>query len=665
MKILTVHIKNFRSIVDSDVVDIDPKVTVFIGKNEKGKTTLLKALESFNFEYNYSSEDLPKHLNPSLERKNKSEIEIINIEFYIDGDSLDYITKNFHIDTEKVYEKLRITKYYNNQYGYELIDQTGNTYLVEKKKIELSGHIEKINAEIDKLKEELKKHTDRLPSFIEELPIAQGHLDRFLKEKKETLENLENSSQTTMTILKGLPNQDAAIQEGIEDVNRNITERILIAKKEMEQDSFLLFHKKHVPSFIFHSNSIHKIPDFILVDDFLKNPDKYKGMGNLCKVAGLSNEKIKELTSEHCSERETFEDHYEKTISGNINEFWTQKEYTIHFRFDRNKLSISIKDNEYDNRIPLSSRSDGFRWLLSFYSSYLVEISSPNPKVLLLDNPALELHSDGQRDVKKFLEEQLPGKKQIFYVTHSSAMVNPLCLEQVRIVGLTKDKGTKISSKIIMGDADNDLLEPVRSALGVSLMDSMLFDEYTILCEGSADRPIMEGTVSLLKEVFQGKKIIINGGLSEKGEFLINLFLRSKLPFIVLVDGDSSGCEIEKLAKKLEVGESKIINLKSLKENLGIDHDVELESLMSKEDYYDACKDAYPKYDFSIKDIDESNRKITNKFKKLFGDKFKIGFDKRRVAENLKSRIIEKKLRKTSLLNLEKLAKIINNAFNP
>jgi predicted ATP-dependent endonuclease of OLD family len=44
--------------------------------------------------------------------------------------------------------------------------------------------------------------------------------------------------------------------------------------------------------------------------------------------------------------------------------------------------------------------------------------------VLLLDNPGLELHLDGQRDIKRFLEEKVSLDSQVVYVTHSPAMVD-------------------------------------------------------------------------------------------------------------------------------------------------------------------------------------------------------------------------------------------------
>ncbi|HZP48118.1 MAG TPA: hypothetical protein VFB07_06280 [Vicinamibacterales bacterium] len=152
-----------------------------------------------------------------------------------------------------------------------------------------------------------------------------------------------------------------------------------------------------------------RIPNFVNVAEFVSNPESTsKGMANLCAVAGLSTQKIQQLAAmQEAADRETFEDHYRATISGGLDEFWTQAKYTVHFRIEATRLSVSISDESYKQQIAPSDRSDGFQWHLSFYAALLAEVSATAPMVLLLDNPGLELHSDGQKDIKRFLEKKL------------------------------------------------------------------------------------------------------------------------------------------------------------------------------------------------------------------------------------------------------------------
>ena len=81
MEIEKVRIQNFRSIKDSNEVNIDDKVTSLIGKNDNGKTNFLKALEFFNKEYKYAKDDLCSY--SEKEGIGAKDIEMITIWFGI------------------------------------------------------------------------------------------------------------------------------------------------------------------------------------------------------------------------------------------------------------------------------------------------------------------------------------------------------------------------------------------------------------------------------------------------------------------------------------------------------------------------------------------------------------------------------------------------------
>src|SRR3990172_627590 len=58
MRLVQATVKNFRSI-DSLEIELDPQVTVLMGKNDSGKTNLLQALRSIDSEFSYGQRDLP------------------------------------------------------------------------------------------------------------------------------------------------------------------------------------------------------------------------------------------------------------------------------------------------------------------------------------------------------------------------------------------------------------------------------------------------------------------------------------------------------------------------------------------------------------------------------------------------------------------------------
>ena len=65
-----------------------------------------------------------------------------------------------------------------------------------------------------------------------------------------------------------------------------------------------------LPSFILHSTKSDSIPNDVTIADFVANPDATsKGMANLCRAAGLSIPKTRELAATNeAPQREAYED---------------------------------------------------------------------------------------------------------------------------------------------------------------------------------------------------------------------------------------------------------------------------------------------------------------------------------------------------------------------
>jgi energy-coupling factor transporter ATP-binding protein EcfA2 len=411
MRLTGVRVQNFRSIVDSEVVQLD-RVTVLVGKNEQGKTTFLRALASLNPKNRYAPGDLPKHLRANLEEKSPADIPIICAWLSPNGEerkTLDAIVT----DADQV-EEFVISRFYDAHYSYRAKRRDGTEVDVGFELPDVSKYVDDIKRSVLTFQSRLETHATRLPSFVPAISQALSNNQQFLTANFSDRSSLDNLVATYTTALKALPGQDQAIQTDIATATKEIEAVQAEIRGVLEKDPRVQFHAL-IPHFVLHSTSLDRIPNEVNVIEFVANPaSTSKGMANLCKVAGLSTQKIQELAgATETARRETYEDHYRASLSGGINEFWTQETYNIHFRIERERLSLSISDGTYSRRISPSERSDGFQWYLSFYSALLSEVSSTAPTVVLLDNPGLELHADGQRDIKRFLEQKLPANTQV------------------------------------------------------------------------------------------------------------------------------------------------------------------------------------------------------------------------------------------------------------
>ncbi len=651
MRLRRVKIENYRSIINSGVVNIEDIVTVLIGKQEQGKTNFLKALRSFNEQYRYSPGDLPNHLRPVLESKNPGEIPIVTLWLAPEPSErkrIEQVLRREHLGNE-----YRIIRYFDSHFEYYGVDSKAREFLLDFPPPDISPKVDELRAVAEVLKGKLKAHGERSAEFASAIEQANQHIESFINADFGAQNQIENVVKTFSTALKGLPGQDKPIQQDITAAIAEIQREEAEIYKSLSVDPLTTF-KATIPSFVLHSSSLDRIPSEVKVAEFVADPEgTSKGMANLCVAAGLSVQKIQELAATtDTSQREAYEDHYRSSISGGINEFWTQGDYTVHFRIERERLSVSISDSNYNPRIPPTERSDGFQWYLSFYCTLLNETSTTSHVVLLLDNPGLELHADGQRDIKRLLEEKLPSLTEVIYVTHSPAMVDPFKLEQVRIVERVGDQGTKVSNWIFKESTEADLLEPVRSAVGASLVTSLMFSDFNVLVEGAADKPILEGAFAAVNKV-DGRRILVNGSVAESPQgFLPRFYQRSGLPFVVYADADSGGRKLVNDLKKWRIPEINVIDLKNVFSDRSTD-DFELEDVLSAEFYHLAVSETYP--DKPVDAPTGVTGKITKAYENAYKEAYEIGFSKRRVGDTVKKLLLQGRADQETLDDLKTL----------
>lgn len=637
MKLAKVQVQTFRSIVDSDPVDIEDGVTVIIGRNEQGKTNFLRALQTFNADMQYEASDLPNHLRPVLEGEERSQetLPIVTLWFALEPQDKKKLATLLQ-DINAV-AQLRCTKYYDDNYAFTLVKEDGSEQPLTFVPADLSEPIARVKAIVEDLKAKLAAHAVRIPAFAANdekvSQIAQGLLETDLRD----LSQLDNAIKTFATTMNGLTSQDQPILDDIAAAlgDLDAARSTIHAANKTDATEKL---KASLPSFILHDTKAHHIPNQVRVADFAKDAEgTSRGMANLCRAAGLTHQKIKDLAATpDPARREAYEDYHKGTISGGLNEFWTQAEYYVHFRIEKDQLSVSVSDTLYTQRVPPSERSDGFQWYLSFYASLLNDLSTKT--ILLLDNPGLELHVDGQRDIKRFLEEKVGLTSQVLYVTHSPAMVDAFNLRQVRAVTLVGNQtGTKVKSFAAKAGEQLDLLEPIRSAIGMSLVASLVFNQWNVLVEGAADKPIVEG---VFFEHYKDLKdrVLVNGSLSERDAFLADFYHRTGLPYVILLDGDSGGRALLKVLLASGIPEGRIVTLSQVFPERGADFAIE--DILSAGFYHQAIEAAYPAQ--GVEQPPEGKKKRARLYEESFKQTHGIGFNKRRVGEAVKQ-LLEKR----------------------
>jgi hypothetical protein len=257
-----------RQIVDSDLVEIDRRLTVLVGKNEQGKTTFLKALLSFGSDALYTASDLPHHLRGKLEDQSAADIPIVTL--WVVPDQGDRQRLTAVVPDITTVEQFVVTRFYDGHYTYRSKSGDGSEHDLTFTRSTPSPQVEQIKKVAENLKGVLGVHATRHAPFAPAKAQADTHIDQLLSARFGDAATLDNVFSTFFTSLKSLPGQDAAIQNDI-TVTTAAIEKLsaeMKATPHLAPDAVFL---SLMPQFVLHT-ALDRIPNEINVSDFLKEP---------------------------------------------------------------------------------------------------------------------------------------------------------------------------------------------------------------------------------------------------------------------------------------------------------------------------------------------------------------------------------------------------------
>jgi AAA15 family ATPase/GTPase len=135
MKLVRFKVKNFRSIEESDWIDVSDN-NCLVGTNEAGKTNLLIALWKLhpaNDEPIVPLDDFPRHLYSTYKKDEHSKDEFIFANFELDDELQNEISINLEADPEQI-KTVLISRMYNGKYyvkfPYSNIEQYPSSRLI-------------------------------------------------------------------------------------------------------------------------------------------------------------------------------------------------------------------------------------------------------------------------------------------------------------------------------------------------------------------------------------------------------------------------------------------------------------------------------------------------------------------------------------------------------
>jgi len=448
---------------DSDEFKI-ADVTCLVGKNESGKTALLKSLHKLKPDADTKEAFVPDRDYPK--RKWRPDTKI--------PEDPPAIATKWELKPEEI-EEIEL------KFGKGVI--TGKTF-------------------------SLKKGYDNVRRFsidMDESVIVKGLVGGAgLSTDERKLVNKCKTVNTLKSVLSDQPprssSQEALLQKLAKEFPKGGSMAVIEAVEAM------------VPTFLYFDDYL-TLPGEVSISAIVKRKDensltdKDEVFLALLSLAGTTVEAVRDAG--------TFENFNAalRAVSNKVTDmifrYWSQnKHLDVQIRADHARPNdpaplnagwicrTRIENKRHRADTSFDERSRGFVWFFSFLIWFyqLKKVYGDN-LIILLDEPGLSLHARAQHDLLRYIEEQLRPHYQVVYTTHSPFMINPDDLLSARTVEdvveidpKTKQealKGTKVGEEVL--SVDPDTISPLQRALDYEITQTLFIGWHTLLVEGESD----------------------------------------------------------------------------------------------------------------------------------------------------------------------------------
>ncbi|MDR1346387.1 MAG: AAA family ATPase [Bacteroidales bacterium] len=475
MQLSEIQIENFRSI-KSQTITFDHNCLILVGKNEAGKSNILKAIAAVFGEYQVSDKD---------KRKKNDNEEIKS--FYIRA-----ILKLSEKDFDEILNRFQ-QKYANTE------------------------HIVFANSKT--LREFIKY---AFYEFLITINIADGKkiCYQYWLDKNNDFElggdiylNGSSFSSTTTGTKQTLQTLQAFIHQVMIEI--------------YEENPYNCHYWEY--------NGKYLLPNSIIIATFRDNPSTCPPLKNIftfCKRENI-NQEFTDAKSQDGSYWNLL-GQISKEVTKTFREIWQDfKETTLELLPDGEKISILISNKA---RYTCEDRSDGFKKFISILLILSTQARSNKVgerDIILIDEPDQSLYPTSARYLRDELLK-IAEKTKIVYSTHSPYMIDANCIDRHLIVEKKNDITIANKQDKNAQFSNNELL---LRAIGTSIFE--IIQEKNIIFEGWLDKELFQKYCDFHKKTsdFINIGIVYLGGISGV-ETLVQLLILANKKFIIVADSD-------------------------------------------------------------------------------------------------------------------------------
>lgn len=488
MILYKIIIKNFRSISDITIETKtynNRKCLILVGKNEAGKSNILKAVSAAFGKYTVSKKDQNKNML-------KGDESCIDVQFKLEKKELDIIIKE--LCEKKHIKQTNIFK--NNLDLMDFIKEAFENIL--------------LTIDIDDNKQPRITYYD----IKDELNKKYKLLDKLSYSKENGIvDNIETSCDNGSNIENLL----------IDDLVTNIFK---IIKSDIAQLDMLLNK-----AIIWEYKDEYILPSEVDIESFKSDPNICLPLKNIFYLNGIKdikNELDSELEKDHslCD----FLDTISEKVTQEFREIWSDLA-NIKFSIskDGSNFIIRLKEQKSYNN---NDRSDGFKRFIAILLILSVQYRTKELSggIILFDEPDAFLYPTSA----KFLKEELfriSENSTVIYSTHSPFMIDNECIERHLIIERKDD----ISEIVPQGKSPFQEDELLKRAIGSHIFESI--QSKNIIFEGYTDYKVFKNTYK--NKDFKDCGLVYMGGIKEVNTITTMIMLTGK-KFLIVSDSDET-----------------------------------------------------------------------------------------------------------------------------